>query len=123
MNVSKASLTLALTTVLGTTGLATAGENPFALQTLSQGYMVADAAMKEGDGKTAEGKCGGSMPQAKDAEGKCGGSKTQAKDTEGKCGGNKIQAKDMEGKCGGNKTQAKTAEGKCGEGKCGGSKK
>jgi len=95
MNVSKASLTLALTTALGTAGMATAGESPFALQALSQGYMVADAAMKEGDGKTAEGKCGGS--------------KTQTKDTEGKCGGNK--------------TQAKTAEGKCGEGKCGGSKK
>jgi len=109
MNVSKASLTLALTTVLGTTGMATAGENPFALQALSQGYMIADTAMKESDGKTAEGKCGGSMSQAKDAEGKCGGSKTQAKDTEGKRDGNK--------------TQAKTAEGKCGEGKCGGSKK
>jgi uncharacterized low-complexity protein len=67
-----------------------AAENPFALNDLSGGYMVAE------EGKCGEGKCG-----EKEGEGKCG-----EKEAEGKCG---------EGKCGENKE----AEGKCGEGKCG----
>lgn len=105
MNANKTSLTLVLTAALGAAGVAQAASSPFAMQPLSQGYMVADA-----HGKTAEGKCGGD--KAKEA--KCGGDKTKAKD--GKCG---------EGKCGGKKTKAK--EGNCGadkakEGKCGGNK-
>lgn len=51
---------------LGVVPLATAAENPFALQSLDQGYMVADKAMKEG--KCGEGKCG----NKKMGEGKCG---------------------------------------------------
>ncbi|MEW6332153.1 MAG: hypothetical protein AB1560_11910 [Pseudomonadota bacterium] len=106
MNASKTSLTLALTAMIGAAGIAHAASNPFAAQSLSQGYLVADA-----HGKTAEGKCGGDKAK----EGNCGGSKTtKAKD--GKCG---------EGKCGAKKTKAK--EGSCGgdkakEGKCGGNK-
>lgn len=105
MNANKTSLTLALTAALGVAGVAHAAGNPFAVQSLSQGYMVADA-----HGKTAEGKCGGDKAK----EGKCGGDKTKAKD--GKCG---------EGKCGAKKD--KTKEGKCGgdkakEAKCGGNK-
>lgn len=52
--------------------LALAAENPFALQSLDKGYMVADhheakpKAMKEG--KCGEGKCG----NMKMGEGKCG---------------------------------------------------
>jgi uncharacterized low-complexity protein len=82
----------ALVGSLGTFGLATAADNPFAAQSLDAGYMQ----LAEAD---TEGKCG---------EGKCGGDKG----TEGKCGGDKG----TEGKCGGDKG----TEGKCGEGKCGG---
>lgn len=107
MYASKTSLTLALTAMIGAAGVAHATGNPFAAQSLSQGYLVADA-----HDKTAEGKCGGNKAME---EGKCGGNKaTKAKD--GKCG---------EGKCGAKK--AKTKEGNCGadkakEGKCGGNK-
>lgn len=78
--------------------------NPFGMTELSQGYNLAAA-----EGKCGEGKCGGSKSD-KAAEGKCGGNKSD-KTAEGKCG---------EGKCGGSK-KAKAAESKCGEGKCGGS--
>jgi uncharacterized low-complexity protein len=100
MNVSKVSLALALTTALGTTGSPAAAENPFGMQVLSQGYMLADAGVK-----VREGKCG---------EGKCGASKVTTKAEEGKCG---------EGKCGASKGNAKTKEGKCGEGRCGANRK
>jgi uncharacterized low-complexity protein len=98
MNVTKTSVSLALTAVLGSSGLAIAGDNPFGMQVLDQGYQVAEADTKVKDGKCGEGKCGG---------------KTDAKAKDGKCG---------EGKCGG-KTDAKAKDGKCGEGKCGGAKK
>lgn len=81
--------------------MASADVNPFAAQSLSQGYDIVSAGDHEGkcgEGKCGEGKCGGD--DAKGEEGKCG---------EGKCG---------EGKCGGD--DAKGEEGKCGEGKCGG---
>jgi uncharacterized low-complexity protein len=78
------------------TGIANAdtGASPFAMTTLSSGYLLG----------AGEGNCGGDKGD-KDAEGECG---------EGKCGGDK----DAEGECGGDKD----AEGKCGEGKCGGDK-
>lgn len=78
MKASKATLTLALTAALGSGGIAHAAGNPFALNALSQGYMVA-AADKAKEGKCGEGKCGGAS-NAKTKEGKCG---------EGKCGGKK----------------------------------
>ncbi len=84
------------------------GANPFAMNELSSGYMVAGK-----EGKCGEGKCGeGKSADGKSKEGKCGGDK---KGKEGKCG---------EGKCGGAKKgeDMKGKEGKCGEGKCGGSK-
>ena len=68
-----------------------AAENPFALNDLSRGYMVAE-----------EGNCG----EEKDAEGNCG----EEKEGEGHCGEEKG---DHEGKCGG----MKEGEGKCGESK------
>lgn len=71
------------------------GSQAFAVEPLSQGYALASA-KTQGEGKCAEGKCGGSA-KAGQSEGKCG---------EGKCGGS--------GKAG-------KIEGKCGEGKCGGS--
>ena len=91
------------------------GASPFAMTTLSAGYMLgagegACGGDKGGDKTKAEGNCGGD----KDAEGNCGGDK----DAEGNCGGDKKD-KDAEGSCGGDK-EDKDAEGKCGEGKCGG---
>lgn len=61
---------------LATSPIVQAEENPFALNDLSSGYMVAE------EGKCGEGKCG-----EKEGEGKCG----EEKEGEGKCG---------EGKCG-----------------------
>src|SRR3972149_3003430 len=77
-----------------------AADNPFALNDLSSGYMVAE-----------EGNCG----EEKDAEGKCG----EEKEGEGKWGGFKETS--AGGKCGEGKggEKRKTQEGKCGEGKCG----
>ena len=54
---------------------ANAAENPFAMQSLTSGYMVAD----HHDAK--EGKCGGEKAK----EGSCGGEKAK----EGSCGANK----------------------------------
>jgi uncharacterized low-complexity protein len=124
----KSVLTLALGSAfaagLVSAPVANAASNPFALQSLDSGYMVAEhneghtKMQKEGkcgEGKCGEGKCGGKK-ETKAKEGKCG---------EGKCGGAK-DAKAMEGKCGegkcGGKKDAKAKEGKCGEGKCGGKK-
>lgn len=90
----------AFVTSLAGASVANAADNPFAMNELSSGYMVADSGMKEG-------KCG---------EGKCGGKKAE-KMKEGKCGEGKMK----EGKCG-EKMKGKMKEGKCGEGKCGGKK-
>jgi uncharacterized low-complexity protein len=96
----------ALAGAFAVTGVASAdtGASPFAMTTLSAGYMLG----------AGEGTCGGDK-EGKDAEGKCGGDK-EGKGAEGKCG---------EGKCGGDKeekdAEGKDAEGKCGEGKCGAS--
>jgi uncharacterized low-complexity protein len=86
----------ALAGAFAMTGVASAdtGASPFAMTTLSAGYMLG----------AGEGSCGGDKGD-KDAEGSCGGDK-QDKDAEGSCGGDK---------------EDKGAEGKCGEGKCGGS--
>jgi uncharacterized low-complexity protein len=108
MSMSKKTLT-PIAAALGTTFVVSlaaspvvlAAENPFALNNLSSGYMVAE------EGKCGEGKCGENKDTS--AEGKCG----EDKEAEGKCGENK----EAEGKCGENKDTS--AEGKCGEGKCG----
>ena len=75
--------------------------NPFAITTLSSGYMVAD-------GKAGEGQCGASKSQG---EAKCGAEKASKKVAkEGECGANKAaQPKPIK-------------EAKCGEAKCGGNK-
>jgi uncharacterized low-complexity protein len=99
----KTSTTLAMaisTAIVGSlaaTG-ASASENPFELNKLTDGYTQV-----AGKGKCGEGKCG---------EGKCGGKK-KAKKKDAKCG---------EGKCGAKKKKAKKKDAKCGEGKCGGKK-
>lgn len=110
----------ALAGTFAVTGVANAdtGASPFAMTTLSAGYMLGAAegscGSDNGD-KHAEGSCGGD----KGAEGSCGddkgaeGSCGDDKGAEGSCGG------DKEGKAEGKDAEGKPAEGKCGEGKCG----
>ena len=97
MTIKKSTLSLALGGVfvasMAASSIASAAQSPFAMASLDNGYMVAQA------DKAKEGKCG---------EGKCGGAK--AKD--GKMD-DKAKAGD----------KAKAKDGKCGEGKCGGAKK
>lgn len=111
MTIKKSTLTI----VLGSTFAASltappvvAAQNPFSLQRLDQGYMVAETGQKAKDGKCGENKCGAN--KAKDKEGKCGGAK-DAKSEEGKCGSNTEK----------NLAGAKMKGGKCGESKCGAS--
>jgi uncharacterized low-complexity protein len=117
---------------LAGTANAETGASPFAMTTLSAGYMLGPGAAHDKD-KQAEGACGGdkgdknaegSCGGDKNAEGSCGGDKGD-KDAEGSCGGDKAKEKDAEGSCGGDKedkdAEGKCGEGKCGEGKCGGS--
>jgi uncharacterized low-complexity protein len=100
MNSTKTAVTLALTAALGSSGVALAGDNPFGMQTLGQGYQVAEA-----DTKMPEGKCGAMKGEA------AGADMDKAKAKEGKCG-DKAESK----------AQAKARDGKCGEGKCGANK-
>ncbi|MDO8438337.1 MAG: hypothetical protein Q7S69_09335 [Nitrosomonadaceae bacterium] len=65
----------AFAATLGAAPIASAADNPFAIQSLDRGYMVAQG---YGEKKPGEGKCGGRM---KAGEGKCG-----AKASEGMCG-------------------------------------
>ena len=71
-NLISVAVGTAFAATLGAAPVAFAAENPFALQSLDKGYMVADhheakpKAMKEG--KCGEGKCG----NMKMGEGKCG---------------------------------------------------
>jgi uncharacterized low-complexity protein len=75
------------------------GVSPFAMTSLSSGYMLG----------AGEGSCGGDKGK-KDGEAACGGDKGDKDKAEGACG---------EGSCGGDKDKA---EGACGEGSCGGDK-
>ncbi|MDH3613495.1 MAG: hypothetical protein OEU90_14150 [Gammaproteobacteria bacterium] len=95
--------------------------SPFAMSTLSVGYMLGagegscggDKEGKEAEGTCGEGSCGGDKEgegKHKDGEATCGADK----EGEASCGGDK----EGEASCGGDKE----AEGACGEGSCGGSK-
>lgn len=101
MKATKTSISLALGAALGaSSGIALAGEhnsnNPFAMQSLDRGYMLAES------DKAGEGKCGSEAKQ-KANEGKCGGQQQAPKQTsEGKCGGQQQKKQAGEGKCGGN---------------------
>jgi uncharacterized low-complexity protein len=88
----------------GATANAETGASPFAMTTLSAGYMLG----------LGEGSCGGDKGDKAEGEGSCG---------EGSCGGDKE--KDGEASCGGAKDGAEgdgkeKSEGSCGEGSCGG---
>tara|TARA_R110002049_G_scaffold272614_5_gene450247 strand:+ start:6835 stop:7200 length:366 start_codon:yes stop_codon:yes gene_type:complete len=96
---------------LGSAANAEPAASPFAMTSLSSGYMLGLGEGGCGGDKGAEASCGGDKEGGagdKDAEASCGGDK----DAEASCGGDK----DAEASCGGDKD----AEGACGEGSCGG---
>ena len=101
MNGKKTALSLAIGSAFAVTlvaaSAANAAENPFGMNALKNGYLLAaahtgaaPADMPAADAKMKDGKCG---------EGKCGAAKGAAK------------------------KDAKMKDGKCGEGKCGAAKK
>jgi len=107
--------------------IATATDNPFAMQSLDRGYMVAQAG-KMGDGKCGQGKCGG---MNKAAENKCGAAMMDA-NKDGKVSkeefmkAHEAMFSNMDANKDGSidKTEmGKMMDGKCGEGKCGATKK
>ena len=122
MTIKKTALSLAMGTAFAASfavsPVVNAAESPFAMQSLDNGYMVADAGEKAKDGK-----CGGATAtKMKAKDGKCGATK-DAKTKDAKCGGNMEKdaaaGKMQDGKCG---NKPKMKDGKCGEGKCGANK-
>ena len=100
MNATKKSMTVVIGSAFVASIAATsvnAAENPFAIKSLSSGYMVAEAD-KAKDGKCGTGKCGAD----KKAEGSCGADKAK----EGSCNADKAK----EGACNADKAK----EGSCG---------
>lgn len=91
---------------------AQADVNPFAMNDLAGGYMVATT-------KGTEAKCGSNKAVT---EAECGANKAAKKTAEAECGANKQAA---EAKCGTNTKAAPKPiqEAKCGEAKCGSNKK
>ena len=92
--------------------------SPFAMSTLSAGYMLGTGEGACGGDKEGEATCGGDKEgeatcgSDKKGEGACGGDKKG----EGACGSHKDDK--GEGSCGGDKE----GEGACGEGSCGSDK-
>ncbi len=112
----------AFAATLGMAPIASAAENPFAMQSMGKGYMLAQAG-KMADGKCGMGKSGAAMMDA-NKDGKVSKEEftkhheamfekkdankdgvldkdEMGKMMDGKCGGAKAEA--MEGKCGGAK--------------------
>jgi uncharacterized low-complexity protein len=84
-----------------------AAENPFAIKSLSSGYMVADAE-KVKDGKCGTGKCSAARKKAmedKAAEGSCSADKAK----EASCHADKAADKAKEASCSADKAK----EGSC----------
>jgi uncharacterized low-complexity protein len=99
-------------------------DSPFAMSSLSAGYMLGEGEgscggdkgeEKEGEGSCGEGSCGGDKAEDKEGEGSCG--EAGDKEGEGSCG--EAGEKDGEGSCGGDKEgeghDKEDAEGSCGE--------
>jgi len=109
----KTVLSLAVGTAFAATAalapMAHAADNPFAMQKMSSGYLLAEADMKMKDGS-----CGAD----KKKDGSCGDKKADMKMKDGSCGADKKK----DGSCGDKKVEKKK-DGKCGEGKCGANKK
>jgi uncharacterized low-complexity protein len=86
--------------------LANAADNPFAVQELDSGHMVAGKLMAD------EGSCG-------EGEGSCGEGEGSCGEGEGSCGEGEGSCGEGEGSCGEGDDGEDEGEGKCGEGKCG----
>jgi len=123
---------LAGTFALSGTVNADSVDSPFAMSSLSAGYMLGEAEgscggdkgeEKEGEGSCGEGSCGGDKGEEKEGEGSCG--EAGDKEGEGSCG--EADDKEGEGSCGeaddkeGEGHDKEDAEGSCGEGSCGSS--
>ena len=80
----KVALSLGALALAGSMGAFAATENPFAIQSLSSGYQVADHHEKNHEGKCGHGKCG--AEKSKDGKSDHGKSSAE-KAKEGKCGG------------------------------------
>lgn len=125
-----AAVGTAFAATLGASPIASAADNPFAMQSLDRGYQVAQAG-KMDDGKCGQGKCGAMKGKA--AENKCGAAMMDA-NQDGKVSKEEFMkaheamfdtmdankdgvldksemGKMMQGMCGGTK---KPMEGKCG---------
>jgi uncharacterized low-complexity protein len=113
------------------TPMAGAAENPFAIQSLHSGYMVAAMDGKCGAGKCGAGKCGAAMMD-ENKDGKVSKEEftkhheamfaNMDKNNNGVLDADEMgpgAGKTMDGKCGG----MKSGTGKCGAGKCGGMKR
>ena len=105
MKASRKALSLVVGSAFAASISATAvnaAENPFSMQTLTSGYMVADAHDAK-EGKCGTGKCGAEKKAKGDKakEGSCGADKAK----EGSCG----EGKGKEGSCGADKAK----EGSC----------
>jgi uncharacterized low-complexity protein len=95
---SKKTLTTFMGAAIATSlaGVANAGENPFVVKDLANGYrQVAEAGKEQKEMLCGEGKCGAKM--LKSAEMNCGAMKEQLLKKEAE------QKKAMEGKCAGMK--------------------
>jgi uncharacterized low-complexity protein len=97
---TKTRIALAIGSTL-VAGAALAASNPFALTALDSGYQLAQADVKQKDGKCGEAKCGANKAKTsqtdKTKEASCGADK---KAKEGSCGADK---KMQEASCGANK--------------------
>ena len=110
MNTSKKAIALAIGGAFVASVAAThvsAATNPFALKTLTAGYMVADAKEMK-DGKCGTGKCGADkakMNAEKAPEASCSAEKVK----DGSCHADKMMDKTKEASC----SAAKDKEGSC----------
>ena len=120
MSSKKSIISLAVGSVfaatLGAVPIVSAADNPFAIQSLDKGYMVADAnkygEKKGGEGKCGEGICGAAMADA-NKDGKITKEELAAHNNamfenmdtnkDGVIDKDEMKRKMTEGKCGGSK--------------------
>lgn len=103
------------------TPMAGAAENPFAMQSLDRGYMVADM-----QGKCGSGKCGGmksGMPNCEMMDANKDGKVSKEEFMKGHDEMFAKMDKNGDGVLDADERKAGAMQGKCGAGKCGGMKK
>ena len=86
----------AFATTLAMSPVASASQNPFAMNQLDAGYKLA---------ASTEGNCGANKAKEKAKESNCGANKAKEKAKEANCGANKAKEKaKKEANCGANKS-------------------